>query len=253
MAARSSAVEPTEIIIEPMKMETVPFALIGTSPLICHAMSDKAKWEILWGGNFKTPTEKQRTIKHRPLEEFRSSAYMLAEGPTLLAMPATAVKGAMLTAALELPATKKAQIGRLVHVIGDYVPVYGLPKLHMAVTRQSGMTRAPDVRTRVIVPEWCALVQIRFVTPTLTVTAIASLLNAGGVVAGIGDFRQEKGVGNFGLFECGTWDDARVTALIKAGGREAQEKAMEKPVPYDEEVKTLLELHAAEIVRRGRK
>ena len=55
------------------------------------------------------------------------------------------------------------------------------------------MNRTPDVRTRPYFPTWGSQITIRFVKPYLTKTAILTLLNNAGIVAGVGDSRQRKG------------------------------------------------------------
>ena len=244
--------ESSTIVVQEVATESIVLALLGTRPLILNRMAVKAQHELLLPGGRKTIAQKQASLKHAPLDEYRASAYRLTEGPALLGMMATAIKGAMMTAALDLPGTRKAQIGRLVWVEGDYVPVYGIPKLFMAVPRSADMNRTPDIRTRAIVPEWAALVTVTYVVPILTRTSIVNLLVAGGMTAGIGDWRQEKGKGNYGQFTVVSPDDARVVALCARGGRAAQEAAMESPEAYNQETADMLTWYGAEVQRRGK-
>jgi hypothetical protein len=227
-------------------------ALVGSSPLVFNRMSEKARQELLLPRGRKTAADKQASLKHDPMREFRASAYAMPEGDALLGIMATAVKGAMRTAALDLSGTSKAQIGRLVYVQGDYVPVYGVPKLFMSVVRQAGMNHTPDIRTRAIVPEWAALVHITYVVPLLTPTNIANLLAAAGITVGIGDFRQEKGAGNYGLFAVANPDDPAFVAIREEGGREAQAAAMASPAFYDEDSEVLFTWYEDERARRGK-
>jgi hypothetical protein len=202
----------------------------------------------------KNAAQRQAELKHDPHEEFRASAYQFTDeaSDTLLAVMASSIKGAMLTAALDLPGTKKAQIGRLVYVMGDLVPVWGVPKLFMSITRSADMNRTPDVRTRVIVPIWAARVSVRFVVPILTERAVVNLLSAGGTTAGIGDWRPEKGKGSFGQFRITNTDDAEFLAICAAAGRAIQAEAMADPIPYDAESEELLTWFDDEVVVRGK-
>lgn len=247
------AVKDATIYVEPVRTETIALALIGSSPLILNRMSEKAKRELLYPKGRKTTADKQASLKHLPLDEYRASMYVLPEGgDALLGVMASAVKGAMMTAALDLPGTRKAQIGRLVHVRGDYAPVYGVPKLFMSVTRSAGMNQTPDIRTRAIVPRWAALVEITYVMPMLTPTAIANLLTAGGVTAGIGDWRPEKGKGAYGQFVVSDANDPTFIAIREGGGREAQQAAVDAPETYDEDSRQLLAWYTTEVLRRGK-
>jgi hypothetical protein len=135
-------------------------------------------------------------------------------------------------------------------VVGDMADVYGVPHLHMAVTKQAGITGAPDMRTRAIVPEWCCNLKIRFVMPNLNETTIARLLDAAGLVIGVGDYRQAKGKGNYGQFQIA--DRAECEAIIKGGGMKAQDAALANPTCYDSETEALLSAYTAERKRRGK-
>lgn len=242
------------IVIQPVQTRQIEVAIIGTSPLILNRMSQKAQHELLLPRGRKTAADKASQLKHDPIEEFQASPYRLPDGdPTLLAVMASALKGAMMTAALDLPGAKKAQIGRLVYVQDDYLPVFGLPKLFMSIVRSADMNRTPDVRTRAIVPTWGAVATIRFVAPILNQTSVMNLIVAAGTIAGIGDWRPEKGKGSYGQFRVvATTDDPEFQAIVDAGGRAAQIAAMEAPKPYDGETEDLLAWFDEEVAARGR-
>lgn len=93
------------IAVQEIKTKRIEVALIGDSPLILNRMSLKARRELVLPRGPKNAAQKQAELKHDPMAEFRASPYTLAgdEAPTLLAMMASAVKGAMMTAALDLP------------------------------------------------------------------------------------------------------------------------------------------------------
>jgi len=246
----------TDATIYIQKIETalVEVPIVGTSPLICNRMSQKARQELLMPKGRKTAAEKAINLKHSPLDEFRNSPYLLEGAPTLIGVMASAVKGAMMTAALDLPGAKKAQIGRLVYVEGDYLPVYGVPKLFMSVTRSADMNHTPDIRTRAILPEWAVIARIHFVVPMLNTTNILNLLHAAGAVAGIGDWRPEKGKGSYGQFRVANVDDPDLQRIMATGAYQAQYDALyaERPACYDRETEDLLTWFAQESVKRGK-
>lgn len=220
----------------------IDVCVLGTSPIILNRMSEKAKRELLMPKGRKTAVEKATSLKHDPMEEYRASAYKLpkADAPTLLAILATSFKGAMATAALDLPGAKKAQIGRLTYVNGDYVPVYGVPQLFMSVTRSADMNKTPDVRTRAIVAQWACRLSVTYIKPLMRPQAVLNLLAAAGMSIGVGDWRPEKGKGNYGQFEIVSPDDERFVTVIESGTRAVQEQAMESPTCYDDETSSLL-------------
>jgi hypothetical protein len=227
--------------------------LIGTSPLILNRMSEKAKRDLLMPKGRKSAIDRAMTLKHQPVEEYRASVYRLSdpEAPTLLALLSTAFKGAIRSAALDMPGAKKAQIGRLTYIAGDYVGIFGLPKLFMSITRSADMNKTPDVRTRAIVPEWACRVAITYVQPLIRAQAVANLLAAAGLTIGVGDWRPEKGAGSYGQFRLVNHDDPAFLAIVNAGGRVAQGDALETPVCYDDETAELLSWFDTERAKRA--
>lgn len=249
MPVRKTA-EQVELIFQRLETAAIEVAIIGTSPTICNRMAEKARQSLLLPSGRKNAADKAANLKHDPIAEFRSAPYRFKDpsSPTLLGIPSGAFKKSMQTGALSIPGASKAEIGRLVFVDGDLVPLYGEPKLLMSVVRSSDINHTPDIRTRVIVPNWATLIRIRYVTPLLKPASVLNLLAAGGLTAGIGDWRPEKG-GDHGLFELTTPDDPRFTELLEAG-RATQERALAEPVPYDVDSEDLLDWYESEYLRR---
>lgn len=243
----------TEISIMEIQRGRIEFMIRGNSPLICNAMSAKVQQQLLLPPLKKNAAEKASTLKHDVMEEFRSSMYKARspDSPTRIVMKATAFKGALMSAALDLPGTNKSQIGRLAYVEGDEIPIYGVPQLMMSVTRNSDMNKTPDVRTRAILPEWACSITVQYTMPILKEQAIVNLMAAAGITQGIGDWRVQKGSGNYGQFELTTPDDEAFKRIIKTGGLEAQDAAIEDPVCYDSETDELLSWYNVEVKRRG--
>lgn len=239
--------------IDALKQGRVTLRMIGTTPLYFNAMSAKAKRTLLIGGGKKTTAEK-RELKHDPEQEFRDSVYRQPGGQTMLGFPAPGVKGAMATAALETPGVTKTSVQRLIFLPQQRINIWGKPFLKMDVVRSADMNKTPDVRTRAFLPRWCAEVDIAFVTPTLSVHSVVSLLSNAGVIVGIGDFRQEKGRGSYGTFsvagdDLGDWSD--YWAEVTAEGRAVQETAMAEPEFADEETAELMAMLDDERLRRA--
>lgn len=252
MAAKKNT--PSDEITDILKVTTGTFGccVVGTSPLILNRMSEKAKHELLMPKGRKNAVEKATTLKHVPVDEYRASAYTLKDdaAPTLLAILSTAFKGALRSAALDMPGAKKAQIGRLTYIAGEMVGIYGLPKLFMSITRSADMNKTPDVRTRAIVPQWACQLSVTFVQPLIRAQAVANLLAAAGITIGVGDWRPEKGAGSYGQFRIADKDDPEFLAILQSGGRAAQIDALEHPVCYDDETTELLSWFDEERAKR---
>ena len=231
----------------------IEFMVLGTTPLILNRMSEKVLRELLMPKGRKNAAEKASSLKHDPMEEFRASPYIDPDedAPTYLQHLASAFKGAIKSAALDLPGSSKAQIGRLTWVNGERISIYGIPQIFLSVTRSADINRTPDVRTRAIVPQWCARLSVSFVRPNLKEQAVANLLASAGLTQGVGDWRPGKGSGTYGQFELVGADDPRFAHLVKHCGRKAQIAAMQDPEPYDQESSELLAWFDAEAKSRG--
>ncbi len=246
----------TAIRVDRLVKGLVEFSVIGDRPIILNKLSRKTQHELLMPGN-RNAAERKSSLKHNPYEEFRASAHTQSDenyGP-YLAMPSAAFHGAMSSVAIDLPGeAKKAQIARLTFVIGkqpDYVGIYGIPMLYMAMVRSADMNHTPDVRTRVIIPRWCATFRVEYVKPMLNEAMVANLLDNSGMIRGVGDGRPEKGKLNFGQFHICAADDKKDFAqIVKEGTRQAQLKAMEEAAPYDDETRELLAWFDSELERR---
>jgi hypothetical protein len=254
MAAKKSTAPASTEITDILKVTTGTFdcCIVGTSPLILNRMSEKAKHELLLPRGRKSAIEKATSLKHHPIDEYRASAYTMPSDsdPTLLAILSTAFKGALRSAALDMPGAKKAQIGRLTYIAGELVGIYGVPKLFMSITRSADMNKTPDVRTRAIVPAWACRLTITFVQPLIRAQAVANLLAAAGITIGVGDWRPEKGAGSYGQFRIADRDDPEFLAILKAGGRKQQVSGIDHPVCYDNETTELLSWYQDEVSKR---
>lgn len=248
--------KPTgNIVIQAVETETIRVGIRGVRPLINHRLAQKARQELLMPVGRRSTAERASSLKHDPIEEFRASPYRIRDeqAPTLIGIPASAFKGAMMTAALRLPGAKKTEIGQLLWVEGDLVPVYGVPELFMAITRSADMARTPDVRTRAIMAEWATEIEITFTKPILNQTSILNLLTAAGRICGVGDWRPEKGKGTYGQFVLTHVEEDPLWQRIAAeGGRDVQVAALANPTAYDEESEELLGWFEDEVSARGK-
>ena len=165
-------------------------------------------------------------------------------------MASTAFKKSMCTAALDLPGTKKSQIGRLAQVVGYTVPIYGDPRMFMAPVRLQDMSRTLDIRTRAIFPEWACRIDVLFAPHLLTPQGIANLLSAAGMFCGVGDYRVEKGAGDFGCFRLCAPDDPDYMRITTASNRQTQRAALDHPVAFNWNTAEMFQWFTEEIERR---
>jgi hypothetical protein len=251
---RSQKAPETEISVIEVDRGIIDFCIVGTTPLIINRVSEKAKRELLLPKGRKNAAEKASSIKHDPITEYRNSPYTSKDpkSPTLLLLPSLSFKGAICAAALRMPGTNKTEIGQLTYVEGEYVPVWGAPKLFMSIVRSADINKTPDVRTRLIVPKWASKVSVSYIKPILREQPIVNLLSGAGMFIGVGDYRSEKGKGNYGAFRICTMDDPEFRQILKIG-RADQVKALADPRCYDDETEELLSWFNAETKLRGLK
>lgn len=250
--AKAAKVETAEIQVSRLDMAMVRLRIIGKTPLFQNRMANKVKEGLLVGTKKKTKAERVN-IKHDPIAEFRSSAEILKSGPTALGLRVVAVKAAMCTAALETAGITKTSAQRLLFMPGDFANLYGIPYLRMDVVRSADINRTPDIRTRAFLPKWGAEIEIHYIVPQLSATAVVTLLCNAGALIGVGDFRQEKGKGGFGSFRVlgEGQKDAEWDELVASHGRGPQEAALAVPEYADRDTADLMEFYTGEVMRRA--
>ena len=241
------------IHIDALNRGRVTLRIIGTMPLYMNSMSLKAKQTLLAGGGRKTAAQKKE-LKHNPEEEFRQSAHTKSTGETLLCFPASGVKSAMATAALETAGITKTSVQKNISLPQEVIQIWGKPYLKLDVVRSADMNRTPDIRSRAFLPRWIAEVDIAFTMPTFSAHTIVTLLANAGQVVGIGDFRQEKGRGGYGTFSVAGddlgdlqeyWDE------LKEEGRSVQKAAMDDPEYADRTTGELMEFLSGQRILRA--
>ena len=250
---KTTGTETNMIVIRKPQTNSIRVRVIGTSPLILNAMSAKAKQELLIP-RIKTAADRANGLKHIPLNEYRASPYKFEDpkAPTLIGLMAAGFKAGMGVAAMRLGGAKRTEIEQMVVVPEYLAPVWGVPQLFMSVTRSADMNRTPDIRTRAIVHEWCAEFTISWLSGALNETSLLNLLEGAGLVAGVGDWRQEKGSGSFGAFTIVDQSNlAQFERIQREGGRAAQLLALDNPEPYDNDTRELLAHFDTEVKRRG--
>lgn len=252
MAAKKNE-EVKYIDVPSVAMATRTVCLLGTSPLLFHCLSEKARQELLLPAPAKNRAARAAALKHNPYEEYRNSVYTtsVAGAPTRLILPGGAFRKAIASAALDVPGCSKTQIGRLVRVVEYDVHIYGVPRLSCMIVRMADIKRTPDVRTRAMLKFWACELSIRYADPPLKASSLVSLLSAAGELIGVGDGRNEKGSSlSCGCFQIVSGDDQRYKKIVASGGIEAQDEALANPVPSDPETEKLLEWFDGELGRR---
>ena len=190
--------------------ETIRIPIIGTTPLIVHRFSEKAKKQMLDAmQGRKTPKQPKN-----PEAEFEAAFYKLKDGSygfPSIAFKAATVGGARFYRDVTMTALKQFMFFRG-EVGGDgraLTKIHGEPHMRedVVVVGRGGS----DLRYRPEFPEWRAELEVTYVTSALTRESVLSLIDAGGMGVGIGEWRPEKD-GDFGTYAI---DQGREIEVLK--------------------------------------
>ena len=200
MASKAS---PTgeAVHIPAMDLRHYRITLRGTSELVMHAWSDKAKREMLDKQMGKAREKKE--FKD-PQADYEAAFYRLPDGRP--AFPAVAFKAAIVSAARQVEGLTMAFLRGAFHVDGDLLPVDGEPRMREDMVRV-GMGTA-DIRYRPGFPEWSVVLPVRLNARALTLEQLCHLIRQAGFSVGVGEWRPERD-GSWGMFDIETVQEVR--------------------------------------------
>lgn len=243
--------EEKAIEIQEIKVGRVKCYIVGVTPMIMHRFDKKAWEELLFPKGRANRAEREQSLKHDPIGEFRGALYLNRDPkqPAAIHIPAGSFSAAISNAALDLPGASKAQIKRLTTISSTQINLFGVPKLIMNMVRSSDQNRTPDVRTRPIFPEWACEIEIEYISSLIREGQVINLLGAAGKIGGIGDWRPQKG-GSYGKFRIVQMNDPEYLRITKTQGKIKQEQAIKKPVAFDADSEDMLAWFEAEVRAR---
>lgn len=201
MAAKSN----TAIELPPLALETIEIPLIGTSPLIVHAWSEKALRAM-------ADKQQKRASKGReakiPFEDFVGSLYWLSEKPekpteedveqARFGLPSIAFKAAAVTACTSTGAITKVAARQAFHVVGEMVEIIGPPPAMREDVCRVGMGTA-DLRYRGQFDPWGVRLRVQLNTAVISAEQVVNLFNLAGFAVGVAEWRPERD-GGYGRF-----------------------------------------------------
>ena len=249
--ARKPKEEKIVTEIQEIGTNHVGYNVLGTSPLIVHRYPFKAWQELVLPSRKENRAALEQTLKHMPVEEYRECFYRNRDDkrPTLFHLPNGMFAGALAQAGVDVPGAARATLQRLTRVVDINIDLYGIPELFCAMVRNSGMNRAPDVRTRPIFPQWACRITVRYCVPQLTERNITHLMGAAGMIVGVGDWRGERG-GPYGAFKVVEDGNPEFEQIVKKQGRKPQTEVYNHPIFHDEDTTQLMTWFEQELARR---
>lgn len=197
------------VVIDRIARETIAVPIVGTAPLMVHRFSEKAKKQMLDAmQGRKTPKQNKD-----PEAEFEAAFHRLKDGR--YGFPAVGFKQATVGGArfygkdVTMTALKQFLFfhGEPGQDKKALVPIIGEPEMSEDVVRVN--RGGTDLRYRPVFDEWSATLVITYVTSALTRGSVLSLVDAGGLGVGVGEWRPEKD-GDLGTYEVDQTKDVEV-------------------------------------------
>ena len=222
------------VAIRPIKIKKIPIRIVGDSPLIVHAWSEKAKKEMLDTQQGKNKTKKKPT--KLPFDDFARALYWLTPMPeeewydeqtgesrmivteelfekaiqdgARFGFPANSFKLSANSAAYRLGWVKNQMELRGSYFLGaedgnELVEIKGCTPMCREDMVKVGIGTA-DLRYRPIFENWyCDMVLEYNESGSMKLNDILSCLNAGGYCCGAGEWRPERD-GSFGRYHIET-------------------------------------------------
>jgi hypothetical protein len=202
--------QDAQVAISRIGTEALRVPLVGTAPLIVHRFSEKAKRQMLDAmQGRKSPKEAKD-----PEAEYEAAFYRTDDGG--YGIPVIAFKAATVSAARFYgKSVSMTALRQFVFFNAPFsksagqklAPIIGEPHMREDVTRV-GMG-GTDLRYRPEFTEWRTTVEVVYVKSMLTRESVLSLIDAGGMGVGVGEWRPEK-KGDFGTFSIDETQDIRV-------------------------------------------
>jgi hypothetical protein len=230
-SSEAVAEEPRLALTLLQKASFQPFGLwlVGATPLIVHAWSQKAKLEML-GVQVKAP--KAGKAARNPEQDFIESLYSM--GNQCYGLPVTCIKKCLLASAhkdkgiprtevrgalwldCEIVQVRPALAGARCNM--PLVRIYGPePVMREDMVRiGAGMRRTANLAYRGEFWPWAIKITGRFNASVLNEEIVSFLTDEAGIATGIGDWRNEKD-GIFGAFRRSTIEEQRAWERFASG------------------------------------
>lgn len=161
--------ESLGIVLPRLDTRILEIKLEGTSPLITHAWSEKAKKMMRDKQQGKASAGKENK---NPEQEMRGAMYLTADGKP--GVPAISFKNAAVTACTSLgKSITKVAARQAFHVVGDIIPITGEPRMREDMVRV-GMGVA-DIRYRPEFHPWSVVLQVQYNARVISAEQLVNL------------------------------------------------------------------------------
>lgn len=195
----------TTVDVQQIEKETLLVPIRGTSPLIVHRFSEKAKRQML---DAQQGRKNKREIRD-PQKDYDEAFYRFTDpttGEKGYGFPIIAFKAATISAA-RLYGKSLTMVGLRQQLfmrgpIGDdgqqIAVLSGQPKMREDIVRVG--INGTDLRYRPVFDEWSTTLEVTYIKSVISRDTVLSLIDAGGLTVGVGEWRPER-KGDFGTYE----------------------------------------------------
>lgn len=182
----------TPVEIPSLELRRVEIKLVGTSPLISHRWSDKAK-EMMLAKQTKRASI-GRAVKD-PHQDYLDSLYPFPSGG--YGFPAIAFKSAAVRAGTYSD-QKMTFLRGAFHVRGELIKIDGEPSMREDMVRVGN--GVADIHYRGQFVDWKTILPVEYNSRAITLEQLANLFMIAGFSVGVGEWRPERN-GAYGTFK----------------------------------------------------
>jgi hypothetical protein len=197
--------EQPAILIERVQPKIMELEIVGFTPLLVCAWSEKAMNMMLAKQQKKATRGKEAKD---PEADYKASRYISTEGWD--GIPAGGVKGCLVNACRAVDGLPMTLAKRMIFVRGqgrtaegqELVRIYGEHKMHKAMVRIDNGGTA-DIRFRAIYPQWSVKLELEFLANVVSAEQVANLVELAGFIEGLCEHRPgapKSCTGNNGRF-----------------------------------------------------
>ncbi len=226
----NKTVSLSAVLSKQQKLKHFSMWLIGDTPLITHAWSEKAKREML---SKQVKATKPGKEARDPEQDFVNSLYEMEKG--VYGFPVTGVKNCILSAAHKDKGIPRSAVMQALYLDADMIRVrpalagaicdmplvriHGTdPEMREDMVRiGGGMNKTANLAYRAQFTVWAMRITGKVNTTTVTDEALSFLVQESGLACGIGEWRNEK-KGVFGSFHLATVEEEAAWDAYASGG-----------------------------------
>lgn len=194
------------VVIQAPKVQWIKVPIVGMTPLITHAWSEKAKNQMRDAQMKKAKGPREAK---NPEEEYQAAFYVADDG--WYGVPAAGFKAACVGACRFVEGLPMTHARRLLFIEGDgrstrqnnveLVRIEGKPHRREDFVRLDN--GSADIRYRPEFPQWSAVLTVRFDAQVISQDQVVNLIERAGYSEGVCEWRPSSPNADTGTF--GTW------------------------------------------------